>query len=81
VADLPFELPRKPTVLPPDVSPVLDGYEEIVSYHVGEPWAPPPEHDADALTVTAYRRLDMAEGRLVPMLYQVTYWRKAGDGR
>jgi hypothetical protein len=78
MADLPFAVPfdGEVTELLPDVPPVLDGYEQVASYHVGEPWRPPPPHDADAVTVTPYRRLDLSEGRLVPAMFQVTYWRR-----
>lgn len=80
--DLPFEIPHLPgelVELSPDVAPTLDGHERLVSYLIGEPWSPPPGVEgADVVTVTVRQRYE--QGRLVPALYEVTYWRPVQNG-
>jgi hypothetical protein len=78
--DLPFEVPYDGDMveLPPDSAPALDGHEQVVSYHVGEPWVPPPAVACDAVTVVPRMRYDA--GRLLPFMYEVTYWRKVVSG-
>jgi hypothetical protein len=88
--DLPFELPDGPipVELPPDTQPMLEGHEQLGSYHIGGPdWGLPPDlaggavadalSGADAVTLTVHQRYD--KGQLIPNVYQVTYWRKT-DG-
>lgn len=75
MADLPFEVPfdGDPIMLDPDAVPELDGHEQLASFHVGEPWSPPPWMAADAVTIAP--RLRLVAGRLEPWMYEVTFWR------
>lgn len=85
-SELPFDVPGakgRVKVGEPDSHFDLEGCEQIETYYIGGPDYVIPEvmHeneylDADAVTVVA--RQMYQDGVLVPITYDVTYWREVG---